>query len=113
MAKVRIEPTVGRVVHYYHRDPAHDDPETEAQIIGPQAALLCGVNADGTINVAHFDEQGNCRPATNVLLLQDEDAEPDEETLNWAEWMPFQKGQAQKTEELEKAVRGSGSSSKD
>lgn len=109
MAPVKIEPTIGRVVHYYHRDPAHDDPETEAPIIGPQTALLCGINEDGTINVCHFDDQGNARPATNILLIQDEDGEPDEETLSWCEWMPFQKGQAQKTEQLERDARGAGS----
>ena len=55
------------------------------------------------VNVAGFDANGNPFKATSVQLLQDDD-QPN--TVGaYAEWMPYQKGQAEKTEQLEAAAK--------
>jgi hypothetical protein len=87
-----ITPTVGRVVHYY--TPSYDPS-------GPHAAVIAKVNSDGTLNLGFFHPDGNCRGVQNVPLVQDEEAPA---VGHYAVWMPFQKGQAQKTEALEKQL---------
>jgi hypothetical protein len=48
-----------------------------------------------------FDAGGNLFPRTSVWLRQDDDPPP---TGMYCEWMPYQKGQAAKTEALEAAA---------
>lgn len=91
-----IKPTIGRVV-LVHRTGMGDQPE---------AALIAYVYSDRMINVGGFDHQGNPFQATSVRLLQDDDEAPPAGT--YAEWMPFQKGQAQKTDALEQEMRARG-----
>ena len=90
-----IKPTPGRVVWY---TPADDDPTpkfkgevlsaTVARVIGDRLVNLMVIRADGVTYGRH-----------NVLLLQDGDQRP--KTGPYCEWMPYQKGQAAKTEALE------------
>lgn len=93
-----IKPTVGRVVLYKphsHERFAGDD--------GSQRwpALVTNVWSDTCVNLAVFDPNGNSAGGrTSVFLAQDQDAQD-----GWCEWMPYQKGQAAKTEELERAVQ--------
>lgn len=54
------------------------------------------------INVGGFDKNGVPFAATSMKLLQDDDVPP--EGIWYAEWMPYQKGQAAKTESLEKQL---------
>lgn len=89
-----ISPTVGRVVLFR---PAGATRETE-----PYPALVARVWSDRMINVGGFDHNGDPFKATSVTLLQDDD-EPDAGRA-WAEWMPYQKGQAAKTEALEQKL---------
>lgn len=88
-----IKPTVGRVV-WYRQD---DRPETE-----PLAAIIAKVWSDTCVNLAVFDANGMTFCKTSVKLVHDENDE--KPSYGYAEWMPFQKGQAAKTEELEKAL---------
>lgn len=86
-----ISPTIGRVVLFH---PAGSDPKAE-----PYPALVCKVWNDRNINVGGFDPSGVAFGETSVNLLQDDDSIPP--AGPWAEWMPYQKGQAAKTEALQ------------
>lgn len=92
-----IKPTVGRVVWY--RD-AGSDPAAD-----PHAALVVLVHGDSCVNLVAFNGIGIPYSAQSVLLVQDGDATPDASTA-YAEWMPFQKGQAAKAEQAQVAVAG-------
>lgn len=95
-----IQPTVGRVV-WYHAALALRDPNGQ-----PLAALVAKVIDDRTINLGGFNADGTPFSAQHVTLLQDGDelAQPDGP---YAEWMPYQKGQAAKVEQLQAAQGGS------
>lgn len=54
------------------------------------------------MNLAVFDANGNSRGQTSVLLHQEGALRP---SMGFAEWMPYQKGQAAKTEALEAAAK--------
>lgn len=85
-----IQPTVGRVV-LVHRGMSSQ----------PEAAFVCFVHSDRMINVGGFDKNGVPFASCSVQLLQDDD-----KPLGalYAEWMPYQKGQAAKTEALEQKL---------
>ena len=94
-----IRPTVGRVVWY--RPGKYDDI---ARIDGaPLAAIVASVFGDDCVNLTVFDAMGVAHPRTSVTLVQD--GGPPVEALgdgaSYCEWMPYQKGQAAKTEALE------------
>jgi hypothetical protein len=71
----------------------------------PEAAFVTYVHSDRCINVGGFDANGSPFGATSVQLLQDDDVSRGGTT---AEWMPYQKGQAAKTEALEKQIGAGG-----
>src|SRR5579864_7839915 len=86
-----ITPTNGRVVWIMHR--AYEQP---------LAAMVTWVHTDTLINVCAHLPDGTPLPMTNVFLVQDS-ADSDVNVVKpYATWMPYQKGQAAKTEELEK-----------
>jgi hypothetical protein len=87
-----IEPTVGRVVWFY-------SAPREAQ---PNAAIVTYVWNTRMVNLVVFDANGVSRSETSVDLLQDD--EKPQGQGRWCEWMPYQKGQAAKTEALEKKL---------
>jgi hypothetical protein len=93
-----IDPTVGRVV-WYHRGArsGFNGRHYEDQ---PLAAHVAYVNKDGTINLMVIDAHGNPCGVSNVPLVQDGQGVVDTGS-GWAEWMPYQKGQAARTEELQ------------
>jgi hypothetical protein len=94
-----ISPTPGRVVWYVpgasesadFADPSNGDP---------CAAIVARVWSDRMVNLAVFDANGKTHSRCSVKLLQDDD-KPDYEGQPHAMWMPYQKGQAAKTEALE------------
>lgn len=98
-----IEPTVGRVVWYFagvndvrlHKDGVDVQPA--------HAALVVDVADNTTISVCAFGRDGYPNARTYVRLLQNGDKPPTDGS-SWCEWMPFQKGQAAKTEAAEKAA---------
>ena len=89
-----IKPTVGRVVWFYKSVEGQGHK-------GPLAAHIAFVHSDILVNLMVIDENGNPRPETSVRLVQEGDKPP---PYNYCEWMPYQKGQAAKTEELEKKI---------
>jgi hypothetical protein len=88
-----IEPTIGRIVWY--RGTVHDLIPKNDQ---PLAAIVTYVWGPRLVNLAVFDPNGMSFSRTSVEFLQDGDAQP---RGNFCEWMPYQKGQAAKTEKLE------------
>ncbi len=89
-----IEPTVGRVV-WYHPGPHEHGPSPGGQ---PLAAHIAHVWSDTCVNLMVIDANGNPYSCTSVLLVQDGALRPEN---CFCEWMPYQKGQAAKTEALE------------
>ena len=82
-----IKPTIGRVVLVHRGQSDQAEP-----------ALVCYVWNDRMINVGGFDRNGAPFAATSLQLLQDDDVATG---ICYAEWMPYQKGQAAKTDALE------------
>jgi hypothetical protein len=91
-----IEPVNGRHVWIYHR--AYEQP---------LAAIITYVQNPQVINVCAFLPDGKPWPMQSVTLVQDSGDSDVNAVKPYAVWMPYQKGQAQKTEELEKQI-GSG-----
>ena len=89
-----IKPTIGRVVWYH---PAGSDPVHEQ----PQAALVACVISDTVVNLAVFDANGVASNQT-LVLLWDSGSDIQRPVQRYCEWMPYQQGQAAKTEALEK-----------
>ena len=97
-----IKPTVGRVVWIRNRPgaigyAASSQPQ-------PEVALVVYVHSDNCINVAGWDGNGHPCISTSVMIKQDDpvlDKWMENTSGFWAEWMPYQKGQAAKTEQLE------------
>lgn len=95
-----IKPTVGRVVLYTPSKGSTD--AVIAHGSGKLAAIVTNVWSDTCVNLVVFDGNGVPHSRTSVLLLQDDNPVP--EGGFYCEWMPYQKGQAAKTEELEKKL---------
>ncbi|RJP48789.1 MAG: hypothetical protein C4586_08745 [Anaerolineaceae bacterium] len=91
-----IKPTVGRVVWYW---PAG------AKVEQPFAATVAYVHSDHMVNLSVIDANGHQFPAMSIPLVQDNEETPG---LPYCCWMPYQKGQAAKTEVLEKKLSGEG-----
>lgn len=91
-----IKPTVGRVVWFYKYTQGQGHK-------GPLAAHVCAVHSDQKVNLMVIDEAGVPRPETSVRLVQQNEEAPDGD---YCCWMPYQIGQAAKTEEAEKKAGG-------
>lgn len=89
-----IKPTIGRVVHVRRHGIDNDQPEV---------GFITYVHSDRCINLAGFDRDGVPFSSTSVPLVQEGDDRPTETA--YAEWMPYQKGQAAQTEAIEAAMR--------
>jgi hypothetical protein len=96
-----IKPTVGRVVLFH---PANDSADAGFAYTATCAAIVAFVHSDSLVNLAVFDANGNAHSRTSVRLVQDGEDGP--ANGFFCEWMPYQKGQAAKTEALEKQVAG-------
>lgn len=92
-----ISPTNGRVVWY---TPGAWDTIKQHEKHKPLAAIVTHVWNDFMVNLTVFDSDGNPFGRISVQLLQDGDQSP---VGSYCEWMPYQKGQAAKTEQLEAA----------
>lgn len=90
-----ITPTVGRVVWFR---PASNAASAGFAPTACCAAIIAHVHSDSLINIAAFDCNGTAHAFTSVPLVQDGEAKP--ENGYYAEWMPYQKGQAAKAEKL-------------
>jgi hypothetical protein len=92
-----IQPTIGRVV-LYHPAFTPDSSSNERTF----AAIICHVWSDTCVNLAVFDSNGVAGSQTSVFLFQGDSERP---SSCYAEWMPYQKGQAAKTEQLQAALQ--------
>jgi hypothetical protein len=93
-----IKPTIGRVVWFH---PGSGDMHFPPS--GPFAALVVWVHSDELINVVAFNGNGVSAGRTSVKLIQEGQPAP---SGPYCEWMPYQKGQAAKTEALEAKITG-------
>lgn len=95
-----IKPTVGRVVWFW---PASLVPKGSpgAQ---PLAATIAFVHQEDRVNLTVHDRDGSTYGLEGVYLWDGEAVMPD---MPHCEWMPYQKGQAAKTEALEAVARSS------
>lgn len=96
-----IKPTVGRVVLFV--------PGTARYDFGycfvanrPHAAIITSVHGDRCVNLAAFDANGKSYGFTSVSLRQADDDAPN--GGDYCEWMPYQIGQAARTEAAERAA---------
>jgi hypothetical protein len=98
----RITPTVGRVLHFI---PTADYMASRKQAFNhpaPLAAVIAYVHSDTMVNLTVWDQNGEQFSVCSVPLVQ--------EGCNmivgsfYAQWMPYQKGQAAKTELAESAL---------
>lgn len=96
-----IEPTVGRIVHFYRHGKTQKDAGEQ-----PEAAIIAHVWSESCVNLSVFNANGESRGVTSVPLFQG-DGEPPE-GMFFCEWMSYQKGQAAKTEELEARLKADG-----
>lgn len=97
-----IKPSVGRVVWYY---PAAGDPCFSASYKAPYAAHIAYVWSDTCVNLMVISPEGQPLQKTSVELVHDDSVLPPNQS--YCAWMPFQKGQAQKTEALEQKLKES------
>lgn len=67
----------------------------------PDPTILEGLVSKDRINIAWFDASGRAHGLEAVHLWNGEGERP---LHRYCEWMPYQKGQAAKTEELERAA---------
>lgn len=86
-----IAPTVGRKVHFW---PQNGQFHSTPLVLGPQPmdATVVYVHDDRMVNLHVADHIGQVHALSNVILRQ-----PGEDVLEgqpFAEWMPFQVGQA-------------------
>jgi len=88
-----IEPTVGRIVWFH---PVKDVPMADDG--QPLAGIIARVWTPHLINLTYFDCHGGVHAEKSVMLLQDDDLPIEGQA--YAEWMPYQKGQAAKYEAL-------------
>ena len=86
-----IKPSIGRVV-WFQPEHAHGAPDRDQ----PYAALIVHVWSDRMVNLGGFDQNGAPFAACSVTLLQDDDPIPPHG--RYAQWMPYQVGQAKKHE---------------
>lgn len=87
-----IEPTCGRVVWY--RANEHDPVKLDSK--QPLAAMVTYVHGSRCVNLVVYDPNGNPHGRTSVTLVQEGDDMGSLAGTSYAEWMPYQVGQAKK-----------------
>ena len=87
-------PTIGRVVHLY------DSTMTGAD--KPYLGMVADVIGGHTINAVAFNHDGDLLVGGIQNVPHESDKPADAKV--WWDWMDFQKGQAAKTEELQRAL---------
>lgn len=91
-----ITPTVGRKVWYRPTEYDKSGPGgMQAYGAQPCDATVVFVHGDRMVNLLVVDHNGNTHKRTSVTLMQDGDPQPQSA---YAEWMPYQVGQAKKAE---------------
>lgn len=104
MSKI-IPPSNGRIVWF---TPGSDFPGRWIDIQKPLAAMICHVWGDRMVNLDVVDSNGFHWSATSVDLIQPGDEAATRGMGRFCEWMPYQVGQAAKTESLGANIHGIG-----
>jgi hypothetical protein len=96
-----ITPTPGRIVWFY--PDVNDGRTRDSSGFVPLAAMVAKVIHERCVNLTVSGDDGTTYGAQNIVLLQEgfKLADPDRA---YAEWMPFQKGQAAKLEQVSTAI---------
>jgi len=92
-----IKPSIGRVVWYY--PGGEKDRKAGKQ---PYSAQIAYVHSDTCINIGYLDNNGVAGSASSVRLL----GEGETCEHPFCCWMPYQLGQAAKTEQAEAKAAG-------
>lgn len=100
MEKAIIKPTVGRKILFW---PATNDQSTVINGDQPFDATIVYVHNERLINVVVRDHIGIQTARQDVPLVQPDDYPPTPDH-HYATWMPYQIGQAAKTEALQEQV---------
>lgn len=91
-----IQPTVGRVVWF------RPDPTAKQLVIDPDqplSATIAFVHNSELVNLTIHAHDGNAHPRRNVRLVHEGEC-----PIGCCTWMPYQRGQAAKTDSLEPTV---------
>lgn len=83
---MKTDPTVGRVMLYFPNYGSSHKTLDDAAL----TAHVAKVNADGTVNIAYHDQEGNSHAAQNVQVVQFGEAIPG--SVAYVTWMPYQAG---------------------
>lgn len=106
-----IPPTVGCIV-LFRPNVDLDNPEQVRNFLShhPSFALadvcsaqIAAVNSDGTINLSVLDATAVPHPIQGVSLVSDDES-PDKGEGFYAEWVPYQKGEAGKNDTLTPSI---------
>lgn len=113
-----ITPTIGRVVHFYATAGQFQNNHPLAAIVAdvrtarqfqndhPKIPTVSGQTGH-RLNLAVVQHNGTMTAAIDIFLVQDTNEHSSFDLQNmvpFCTWMPYQKGQAAKTDELEKAL---------
>ena len=90
-----VEPTNGRIVWFV---PGADFPGTSYHREKGLAAIICHVWNTRIVNLDVIDSRGVHWPMRSVDLVQPGDVRNPDSGISFCTWMPYQLGQAQKTE---------------
>lgn len=98
-----IKPTVGRVVWYWPSEDCKKDMPgmVQADPKQPMAATVAFVLDDRCVNLAVIDHNGQPFQRRFVTLLQGGEVPP--ANGSYAQWMPYQVGQAAKAPQVQEA----------
>lgn len=99
MTQPIIKPTVGRVVWFHPSEFTGEAGFARHPDGQPYAAIIARVWSNILVNLTVFDANGAAHSRTSVPLVQDGGGAPLDDS--YCEWMPYQKGQAAKTEVAE------------
>lgn len=95
-------PTVGRIVWYFPNREVDDIITNNYQ---PLAAIVAAVFDEGKhVNLRVFDADGEGHPRRAIVFVQADEVAPGtgpRAARSYACWMPYQVGQAAKTEQLQ------------
>lgn len=95
-----IKPTVGRIVIFRAKLLPDSHPKESPE----QAAIVTKVHDDRRVNLTVFGHEGGFFTFKDATLVQPGDEAPADRA--YCEWMPYQKGQAARAEQLEKQIAG-------
>lgn len=99
-----ITPTVGRIVLYRNRQVT--EAMIELRPDDPMPAMIVFCHSDRLVNLSVFLPNGTVIGAHCVPLLQADDPHVFDKAAPYCTWMPYQLGQAARTEAAEAALAG-------